>query len=50
MAVIELHTGLVFEPQGPLVESDFRLNITDVFLFSKRIKRVGLKVHTKNEA
>lgn len=49
--------ALVFEPQGPLVESQFTVKITDVllfflppFLFSKRIKSAGLKIHPKNEA
>lgn len=50
LAVTELQTGLVFEPQGPLVELDFRVSITDVFLFSKRMKSVGLKLHPKNES
>lgn len=44
LAVTELHTGRVFEPQGPLVESDFRVNITDVFYFERR-SSVGLKLH-----
>ncbi|KAI4812550.1 hypothetical protein KUCAC02_023926 [Chaenocephalus aceratus] len=44
LAVTELHTGRVFEPQGPLVESDFRVNITDVFYFERR-SSVRLKLH-----
>ena len=52
LAVTELHAGLVFEPQGPLVESDFRVNVTDAFSFfrfSKIIDCVAFKLYPKGE-
>lgn len=38
LAVAELHTGLVFEPQGPLVESVLTVNIAFFSIFKKNKK------------